>query len=810
MKRFMARVALALGICAIALAAARAQETEMELQGQVVDEDGHPVPRAEVVAIWGLSSSFTVYTDAAGQFEVGPLHEGPVSLAISKPGFFELQDRSVELHPGVNEITLTLNHETELQQQLNVLSKPTRIDPDTTSHQETLVQHEIVNTPVDYGHDLEQSLITMPDTLMDADGRVHIAGARQGQTEVLLDGFEVNDPANGSFTPRFNVDAVQTVTTETGGYGAQFAHAGAGILLLDTTTGDDKWRFGATDFFPGVSFREGARFGNWYPRLMLSGPVKKGRAWFSAAVGVQHRFAVISGLPGGQNVTTEWAGDSLLRLQVNLTSRNILQSSFLFNRSSDPEFGLGPFTPLSTSTDYEARRYFASIKDQVWVGSTLLEVGVAGDTVRNTNDPEGTATYVVNPSTASGSYFQTTAQQSSRLQLMADVTSGQLKRWGSHTLSGGWNADSIGFAQQAERGPIDFESASGTLVDVATFSGPGSLRISDTQIGAFVQDLWRPVKRIVFSLGARADWDRLIDQPLVQPRLAMNWIPKEDGRAKFTLAWGEHYQPVNLTILGQASDQVRSDVFYDPTGTIPVSTVVTQFVMPPSGLSQPRSYNTTAQWDEKLGGGTFVGTAFLLREGRDAFAWAAEPSGIELLQNTREDRFVSGDIWLRHAFGEQGDVMVDYSRSRATSNEALDPTIANLIFAPQQAGPLLWDAPNRLVSRGWTPVRLWGLLFSYFFQYHTGFPFSAINEERQLVGPVNSLRYPSYVNLNLALEKRFRLRNRDWAVRVALVNATDHLNPIAVVNDVDAPNYLTFAGRQGLGFEVRLRLVTAH
>ena len=42
--------------------------------------------------------------------------------------------------------------------------------------------------------------------------------------------------------------------------------------------------------------------------------------------------------------------------------------------------------------------------------------------------------------------------------------------------------------------------------------------------------------------------------------------------------------------------------------------------------------------------------------------------------------------------------MVDYTRSRATSNEALDPSISNLIFAPQQPGPLLWDAPNRLIS----------------------------------------------------------------------------------------------------------------
>jgi hypothetical protein len=651
---------------------------------------------------------------------------------------------------------------------------------------------------------------------MDASGRVHIAGARQGQTEVLLDGFEVNDPANGSLTPRFNVDAVQTVTTETGGYGAQFSHAGAGILVLDTTVGDDRWRFGARDFFPGLSLQDGAHFGNWYPRVMFSGPIKKGRAWFSEAVGVQHRFAVINGLPGGQNIATQWAGDSLFRAQVNLTPRNVLQGSFLFNRSSDPQFGLGPFTPLSTVTDFESRRYFASLKDQMWMGGTLFELGVAADAIRSTDDPEGTAAYVVTPSIASGNYFQAIAQQASRLQLLGDVTSAELKHRGSHTLSAGWNVDQVGFAQQAVRSAIDFESPQGTLVDRATFRGPAALSISNIQIGGYAQDLWRPVKPIIFSLGVRLDWDRLIGQPLVQPRLAMNWIPKQDGRMKFTLAWGEHYQPINLTVLGQASDQVRSDVFYDSTGTIPLGyPVVTQFVVPPTGLSQPRSFNTTAQWDEKLWDGklfgdTFVGAAFMLREGRDAFAWEAEPSGTELLQNTRQDRFVSGDVWIRHAFGERADLMLDYTRSRATSNEALDPSISSLIFAPQQPGPLLWDAPNRLISRGWAPIPVWQLLFSYFFEYHSGLPFSAVNDEQRLVGPANSSRYPSYLTLSIGLEKPFRFLHRNWAIRGSLINVTDHPNPTAVVNNVAAPNFLSYSGKEGVAFSFRLRLVTGN
>lgn len=795
---------------AAACALARAQGTQVELRGQVNDEDGHPVQRAEVTARWSLNHSFTVFTDAAGKFQIAPI-EDQVSLTISKPGFFQVKDEKLTLTPGLNEITFALNHETELHQQVNVASGPSQVDPDTTSHQETLVQHEILNTPVTSSHDLQQNLIPMPNVLMDSSGRLHVAGARQGQTEILLDGFEINDPANGSFTPRVNVDAVQTVTVETGGYAAHYSHAGAGVLALDTSVGDDKWRFGTTNFFPGVSIRDGVRFGNWFPRATLSGPIKKGRAWFSEAISVQHRLTIVNGLPEGQNVATEWAGDDLLRAQVTITPRNILQGTFLFNRSSDPQNGLGPLTPLSTTTDTQSRRYFASVKDQIWIGRTLFELGVANDTGRSTNDPQGNAPYVVTPSSSSGNYFQTTAQQSRRLQLIGDVTSGSLKQWGSHTLSAGGNVDGIDFAQQSVRTAIDFVRTDGTLSDLATFEGPAAFRLSNTQIGGYAQDLWRPVKPIVFSVGLRVDRDRLIQQTLVQPRVAVNWLPREDGRIKFTLAWGEHYQPLNLTILGQGYDQQRIDTFYDSTGLTPLPNPVTsQFIVPRTGLSQPRSYNTTAEWDEKVSANTFVGAAYLLRKGRDAFAWETEPNGIFLLQNNREDRFISGEVWVRHAFHNGADIMVDYTRSRANSNEVLDPSISALIFSPQQAGPLAWDAPNRVVSRGWTPLPIWQLLFSYFFEYHTGFPFSAINEQQQLVGPANSFRYPSYLSLNVGLEKRFHFRKREWAVRGSAINLTDHQNPSAVVNNVDAPNFLSFSGRQGLGFTARLRLVTQH
>ncbi len=95
-------------------------------------------------------------------------------------------------------------------------------------------------------------------------------------------------------------------------------------------------------------------------------------------------------------------------------------------------------------------------------------------------------------------------------------------------------------------------------------------------------------------------------------------------------------------------------------------------------------------------------------------------------------------------------------------------------------------------------------------EYHTGFPFSVVNDEEQLVGGANSLRYPTYFSLNLGVEKQFQFRKHVWAIRVSGNNITGHNNPIAVVNNIDASDFGTFSGGHIRSFTARLRLVTSH
>ncbi|MHB8503949.1 MAG: hypothetical protein ACYDHE_23765, partial [Candidatus Acidiferrales bacterium] len=96
---------------------------------------------------------------------------------------------------------------------------------------------------------------------------------------------------------------------------------------------------------------------------------------------------------------------------------------------------------------------------------------------------------------------------------------------------------------------------------------------------------------------------------------------------------------------------------------------------------------------------------------------------------------------------------------------------------------------------------------SYFFEYRTGYPFSIINLQQQLVGLPNSSRFPAYANLNIGLEKKFGFRGYLWGVRLEVVNVLNRQNPDTVVNNIDAPNFGTFAGGQGRAFTLRARFI---
>ena len=131
--------------------------------------------------------------------------------------------------------------------------------------------------------------------------------------------FNLNDPLTGRLESRLSVDSVQSLEVSSGAIPAEFGKGSAATMAVKTDTGDDKLRYSGTNFVPGVASHKGLVLQDWTPRFGLSGPIEKGRAWFSDSADAQYTQHVIEELPRGHDRTASWNFSNLLHTQVNLT-----------------------------------------------------------------------------------------------------------------------------------------------------------------------------------------------------------------------------------------------------------------------------------------------------------------------------------------------------------------------------------------------------------------------------------------------------------------------------------------------------------
>lgn len=803
-------------------------DTPLFLRGRVVDENGQPVADAQVKLEHVLGQVVSATSDSTGYFSLLNLASGEYTVHVEKQGFFVLANQKITLTPENNEFVFTLNHYEEVRAKVDVTVTQHSIEPAETQSTESVTETEIRDIPVASSHDLIQSLVTMPQIVRDNAYLLHIAGSRNTTAQYSIDGVEVNDPANNGLSSRMIVEAVRNAEIQTGRFGAEYAHPGAAVLNLVTREGDDRWRFNAVDFIPGINIQQGVQLGNYYPRAVISGPIKEGALWFSQSFDALHTLAVMKDVRKGQpNQVQQWGGDSWSRLLWKQSENNSLRASFLANVQEDSDLGLDALHLQSTTTDQSTRRLFGFVKQQSYWHETLFEFGAGVERTYLDSNPQGNAAYLLYVDSAAGNYFQKIRQDANRYQLFANGTRTSLHWHGMHTFLGGGNVSSVDLTQTAARGEIQtYLSDDTTLSRVTTFTGEPRFRVANTLVGGFVQDSWALGPHVLAQVGVRADWDRLFQAALVQPRAALNYMPFANDRAKFSVGWGMYDIPLNLSVIGQTFDQAQVDTLYfygsqcEPPQTACTSgAAMSRFVLPAGGLAslkQPYFGIWSAGYQQRVGGNTLVSLELLARDEHHGLVFETispqvpSPSftGSDyVLRSSRRDKYRGATLAARHTFKNTAELFGSYTWSRSSTDQVLDPFLGSLYFTAQQAGPLFWDAPNRFLTWSSVPTGIWGILFSDLFEYRAGYTYSAINQQQFIVGVPNAYRFRSYASLTIGLEKKFTFRDRVFAARLSMVNLLDRQNPDVVVNNVDAPNFGTFLGGQGRAFSGRLRFV---
>jgi len=788
------------------------QQAEFQdFQITVLDENGVAVPFARLT-LTDRSNRIVerAETDYAGRHLFSALASGIYSLRVEKDGFFEFNSSQVRAAGGDN-LEVTLNHTQEYSESVNVVYSPPAIDPQQTSVSATLSRQDIVNLPFNVGRDIRYAFPLLPGVLQDANGQLHVAGANTYQIHDQLDGFNVSDPATGLFNLRTSVDSLQSAEVESGRYSAEYGKGSGGVVSLRTLMGDDHFRFLATDFIPSVQQFEGFHFRTWTPRFTFSGPIRKNKAWFMNAADGEYDLNFVRDLPPGANRGSAWRVSNLSKAQVNLTSSNILTASLLVNDYRSDHLGLSVFTPLPTTLDKRDSAELLMLKDQhLFPGGTLLEVGGAFGAFHDLLLPLGSSPYVNRAGQYSGNYFETTDGRARRAQGIANVFLPPRTWHGRHEFKIGLDLDRITDRQSYRRRPIEIQRPNGTLSQEVTFQGGVPFTRENFETSGYAQDRWSPSSRLLIEPGMRVDWDDVVRDFLVSPRLAATYLLSRSGDTKLSGGAGVYGDAADLDLLTRSLGGQRTNLFYGSTGqTLIQPPAVASFLVNQRMLRFPRFTNWSLGLERKMPRAIYLQLQFLDKRGRDGWAFVDEGGafgGNYQLESVERDHYDSVEISARHTFRGGHMLFASYTRSKADSNAVLDFSIDNVLFSPQAGGPLPWDAPNRFLSSGYMPLP-GKFTIAYSLDWRDGFPFSLVDENQQLVGAPGSMRLPQYFSLDIQIERRIQVFGFMWALRAGCNDITNRPNPSGVNNNVDSPEFLTYGGIEGRAVTARIRLL---
>src|SRR5436309_2291188 len=327
---FMRRHGISLTLLLFLTCSALAQ-TGLTLLITVIDENGVAVPAARVLISSPQLPGLRCETDFGGRCRFLNFPAGTYRIHVEKQDYYSLTLSSMQF-PATANLEMTLSHQQEVREVVNVVESPPAIDPTQISSQEKLSGLDIINIPYPNTRDYRNALNFIPGVVQDIAGQPHIAGAETYQTLTLLDGFNVTQPANGLLLVRVSSDAFRSLTVETSRLPAEYGKSSGGVFRMNTGIGDDHFRFSATNFTPSLQNKKGLRFDSVDPRLTLSGPLRKGKVWFFDADDGEYDNIVVPELAIGPDSDHVWRAGNLAKVQASFTPRSIQTTSFLINR----------------------------------------------------------------------------------------------------------------------------------------------------------------------------------------------------------------------------------------------------------------------------------------------------------------------------------------------------------------------------------------------------------------------------------------------------------------------------------------------
>lgn len=746
-------------------------------------------------------------SDSIGQVTFPDVPTGRYIVRAVRDGFADSESSPFDVRAGETEQVLVEMRLTFVRESVEVVVPA---NSPTESLQPVAVSDVLSGAKMDIqplaGDDFQSLLTVLPSVIRGPEGRLRVKGGAPTTGALQLSSASLNDPSTGDFDLELPSGAVESVEVLSNPFAAEYGRFSTSVTQVRTKRGTREWIFKPDNLVPG--FGKGFAFVNKFePRLSISGPLKRDRLFLGQYLQYRYAQTPVKSLPGNPQLGLE-SFDSFTRLDAALSPRHALTGGVIYFPRKITNATLSTFRPPETTPTFTQSGFSAGLADRLILSAySVLESTVAVRTFEVDQKTQGQQPMVYAPQGQSGNFFNRQERNVRSFQFVEALTFSKDDWLGQHVFKVGLDFQHSRFDGDHYSQQLDVVRLDGSLAERTTYA-PSLTHpeVAGTEVAVFAQDRWRVNDRLSFELGIRADRDDVVERVNYSPRVGMAVSLLPEGRGILRGGFGKFAERTPLTVGAFTQYDVQTVTRFAADGTRLGAPVTLTHVID-GALKTPESIVQTVAWDQRFGRRFFFKSAYLHRNGSHAYTINPDPGlGQLALGALGESKYWELETTGRFLASEHRDLSVSYVRSHSTRDlndyDQFFGNFRNPIIRPNENSLSPTDVPNRLIVRG--SIGLAGQwVLSPLYEWRTGFPWSAVNEFQDFVGPRNhSGRLPTVSTLDFTLVRPWRFRKYRFSAGLKIYNLFDTGDERDVQSNITSPDYGKFYNpiQRSIGF----------
>ena len=748
-------------------------------------------------------------SDEIGQVAFPDVPPGHYVVKAQRDGFADSESARFTVSSGETEQVLVEMRLTFVRESVDVVVPA---NSPTESMQPVAVSDLLSGAKMDIqplaGDDFQSLLTVLPSTIRGPEGRLRVKGGAPTTGALQMSSASLNDPSTGDFDLELPGGAVESVEVLSNPFAAEYGRFSTSVTQVRTKRGTNDWLFKPDNLVPG--FGKGFAFvSKFEPRFSISGPIKRDRLLLGQYFQYRYVQTRVKSLPGEPQIGLH-SFDSFTRLDGVLSSRHALTGGVIYYPRKITNATLSTFRPEETTPKFTQSGFSAGLVDRLILSAhAVLESTLALRTFEVDQKTQGPLPMIYAPQGQSGNFFNRQERNVRSVQVVEGLTMSKDDWFGQHVFKVGVDLQASRFDGENYSQELDVVRLDGSLAERTTYTpAVTNPEVTGTEVALFVQDRWRLNDRLNVELGFRADQDGVVERMNYSPRagIAVSLLP--EGRGILRGGFGKFAErtPLNVGAFTQYDTQTVSRFAADGTA---IGTPVTFAHAVDGSLEVPESIVQTVAWDQRFGRLFFFKMAYLHRNGSHGYTVEPDASRGQLtLGSTGASKYWELETTGRFLASEHRDLSVSYVRSHASHDlndyDQFFGSFRNPIIRSNEHALSATDVPNRLIVRGsiGLPAKL---VLVPLYEWRTGFPWSAVNEFQDFVGPRNeSGRLPTVSSLDFTLARPWHFRKYRFTAGIKIYNAFNSGDERDVQNNITSPDYGRFYNpiERSIGFVV--------